>query len=226
MSSFSALELILLHMELECIGVNENGDLYQFQCANPDDLLRFYVAHHEHGYSRFFQQDLPDYIRDQLLALTPDVGLKDTGVVRVILAQDAPCHDFYTGKSYIFPDSIPPDLFSDAVRLDESHRALMEQFSPGIQITDKAVFAIVTDEKIVSTCESSRENEHAGEAWVQTLTAYRGRGYAQQVTAAWAHELQRQGKTPFYSHKLSNRASQQVAQRLGLIQYIADAGYV
>jgi hypothetical protein len=225
-NSFSALELILIHMELECIGVNENGDLYQFQCADPDDLPRFYVAHHEHGYSRYFQQDLPDYIRDQLLALTPDVALRDTGIVRAILAQDAPCHDFYTGKSYIFPDSIPPHLFADAVRLDESHRPLMEQSSAGMQITDKAVFAIITDGQIVSTCESSRENEHAGEAWVQTLPPYRGRGYARQVTAAWANYIQQQGKTAFYSHKLSNSASQHVAQRLGLIQYIADAGYV
>jgi predicted GNAT family acetyltransferase len=81
------------------------------------------------------------------------------------------------------------------------------------------------DGQIVSTCQSSRENDLAGEAWVRTLESYRRRGYARQVTAAWGSWLRQHGKTPYYSHRWDNLASQAVAQSLGLIQYIADAGY-
>jgi RimJ/RimL family protein N-acetyltransferase len=165
-------------------------------------------------------------IRGQLLALTPDIALKDTEAVRMILAEDRPCSDFHTGKSYIFPDHLPASLFPDVVLLTEAHQACIKSYSPDMNVLDKAVYAVITGEQIVSTCESSRENEYAGEAWVQTLPPFRGRGYAQQVTAAWAHHLQRQGKIPFYSHQLSNLASQRVAQRLGLTQFISDASYV
>jgi hypothetical protein len=222
----NALELIRIHLELECIGIDDNNNLYQISCANPDDLPRFYIAHHDRGYSRYFRYDLPQFICDQLIALAPPTALHDTEAVRIILAQDAPCQEMHVGKSYVFPASLSPGLYADAVHLNESHRALIDSFSPGMNVTDKAVFAILAEEQVVSTCESSRENERAGEAWVQTLSAFRGRGYAQQVTAAWASHLQQQGKIPFYSHKLTNLASQSVAHKLGLMQYSSDAAYV
>ena len=221
-----ALELIRIHLELECVGIDANGGLYRISCDHPDDLPRFYVAHHDQGYSRYFRYDLPQFISEQLMALAPATALHDTEAVRIILGQDAPCHEMHVGKSYVFPDSLSPTLYPDAICLNESHREFMERFSPGMNVADKAVYAIITKGQIVSTCESSRENARAGEAWVQTLPAFRGRGYAAQVTAAWAAHLQEQGKIPFYSHKLTNLASQAVARKLGLMQYIADAVYV
>ncbi|MBZ0286582.1 MAG: GNAT family N-acetyltransferase [Anaerolineae bacterium] len=222
----NAEELIRIHLELECVGIDEDGDLYRIPCAAPDDLPRFYIAHYKEGYSRHFRQDLPAQLREQLLALMPDIALEDSEAVRIILAEDAPCHDFHTGKGYVFPDHLPVRLYPDATLLTETHRAFIECYAPGMNVADKAVYAVITGGQIVSTCESSRENEHAGEAWVQTLPAFRGRGYARQVTAAWANHLQQQDKIPFYSHKLNNLASQRVAQGLKLIQYITDAGYI
>jgi predicted GNAT family acetyltransferase len=217
-------ELIRIHLELECVGIDADEQLYRIPCDNPDDLPRFYIARHDGGYSRYCGQGLAADIREQLLALPPEDALRDTETVLKILAQDAPCEDMHIGKSYVFP-AMSPELYRDAVRLNESHRALIEQFNPNMKPNDKAVYAIIADGQIASTCASSRENEYAGEAWVQTLPPFRGRGYARQVTAAWAHDLQRQGKTPFYSHKLSNLASQSVAQGLALIRCIDDAAY-
>src|SRR5262245_16128472 len=94
----NVLELIRIHLELECVGIDSEGYLYRISCADPDDLPRFYVVHHHEGYGRYFRDDLPEYIRDQLLALSPETALRDTEAIRVILAEDTPCHDFHTGK--------------------------------------------------------------------------------------------------------------------------------
>jgi predicted GNAT family acetyltransferase len=73
--------------------------------------------------------------------------------------------------------------------------------------------------------QSSRENESAAEAWVRTLPAYRRRGLARRVTAAWATHAWAQGKVPFYSHRMDNLASQRAARTLGLAPFIVDAAY-
>jgi RimJ/RimL family protein N-acetyltransferase len=113
----------------------------------------------------------------------------------------------HEGKSYIFPNTITPLDYPDV------------EFS-------EAAACIVRDGEIVSSCQSSRENASAAEAWVFTHPDYRGRGYARQVTMAWGHRLQKQSKIPFYSHHRTNLASEAVARSLRMIQYITDVGYV
>src|SRR6266566_8602189 len=78
---------------------------------------------------------------------------------------------------------------------------------------------------IISTCQSSQENTSAAEAWVRTLPDFRKRGYARQVTAAWAYQLQQQGIIPFYSHRWDNTPSQAVARSLQLTLYVTEVGY-
>lgn len=65
----------------------------------------------------------------------------------------------------------------------------------------------------------------AGEAWVRTLPQFRLRGYARQVTAAWASDLLERGKTAFYSHAIENTASGAVASSLGLNEFITGIAY-
>jgi len=74
--------------------------------------------------------------------------------------------------------------------------------------------------------ECKGENETAAEAWVQTLPEFRRRGYARQVTAAWAHDLLQIGKIPFYSHSMGNVASQGVARSLKLIPFVDSVSYM
>ena len=77
------------------------------------------------------------------------------------------------------------------------------------------VYALSVDDQVVSACVSVRENDHCAEAWVTTAPAYQQRGYAQLVVAAWARHIIEQGKVPFYSHRMDNKASAALAQRLG-----------
>lgn len=184
-----------------------------------------YVARHERGDSLFFQANLPHSIRRELQRLPISAFFEAPDRVKAVLAKDRLCEEIHIGKSYIFPGPLRSRLYPDVVRLAELDPELVRQYDPGLDLSRKEVFGIVRDGKIVSTCESSRENEAAGEAWARTLEGYRQRGYARQVTAAWGNWLLSQGRLPFYSHRWDNLASQAVAQSLGLIQYVADAGY-
>ena len=65
---------------------------------------------------------------------------------------------------------------------------------------------------------SARLSERVAEAGVNTLEAYRGRGYAPTVVAAWAHAIRATGRIPLYSTSWDNHASRTVARKLGLVQ--------
>ncbi|MEM9296426.1 MAG: GNAT family N-acetyltransferase [Planctomycetota bacterium] len=71
----------------------------------------------------------------------------------------------------------------------------------------------------VSVCFCARSSPSAAEAGVNTAPAYRGRGYAGRVVAAWARRVSAQGRTPRYSTRWDNLASRRVASKLGLTPY-------
>jgi RimJ/RimL family protein N-acetyltransferase len=170
-------------------------------------LFRFYITQHANGYSRYYCHDLATPIYKRLRDLPAETSFGDVEVVKSILALDHPCEEMHEGKSYIFPDTITPLDYSDVI------------------FSESAAY-IMQNGEVVSSCTSSRENATAAEAWVFTQPDYRGRGYARQVTMAWGHRLQKQGKIPFYSHHRTNLASEAVARSLGLMKYIEDIGYM
>ncbi|MGO9606910.1 MAG: GNAT family N-acetyltransferase [Candidatus Binataceae bacterium] len=75
----------------------------------------------------------------------------------------------------------------------------------------------------VSVCFcANRNSDPAIEAGVETAAAFRGRGFAPRVTAAWACAIRASGRIPLYTTDWSNTASRAVARKLGLIQYASD----
>jgi GNAT acetyltransferase len=220
-----SLQLIKLHLELECIGFDPRGDLIRIPGPDPDDVPRVYIAQHRQGYVACYRHDLPSEIRHALQALPVRRCFTDYALVQHILATMARCESLHVGKSYVFPMPINSSRYPAVTRLDETHTAVVAHFDPDIIIPLRAVYGVIVEGELAAVCMSSRENHHSGEAWVYTTLKYRRHGYARQVTLAWAASLLRQGKTPFYSHTLENQASASLARSLGLHQYVADVGY-
>lgn len=128
----------------------------------------------------------------------------------------------YGGPAYRFPDTLP--LPADTVRI-EDERELARHFHgwvPGEIAGGRApVLAIVQDGAPVSVCFCARRGDVACEAGLETAAAFRGRGYAARVTAAWALAVRAEGRTPLYSTGWANAASLSVARKLGLAFYAA-----
>src|SRR5262249_32209759 len=129
----------------------------------------------------------------------------------------------YRGPAYVFPEKLVwPD---NVVAISQANAHLLpadyadvsgaiEKYSPCV--------AIVEDGKAVSISHSSRLTRRVAEAGLETLAPYRGRGYAIQVTTAWAIAVRESGRLPLYSTQWENTASQGVARRLGLRLYAED----
>ena len=116
-------------------------------------------------------------------------------------------------KTYIFPPRFADSAITD-VACCSKHDIKIQAF--GFDSFAEQFYAIERDGKIVSACASTRENELCGEAWVFTETEHRNLGFAQKVVSAWAHGLISKSKVPFYSHKIDNLASANLAKRLEL----------
>jgi predicted GNAT family acetyltransferase len=105
----------------------------------------------------------------------------------------------------------------------EDEQLLNRNFSgwvPGeIEAGRAPVMAIIENGAPVSICFCARRSDTAAEAGVATAEAYRGRGYASRVTAAWALAVRKSGRVPLYSTTWSNKASLAVARKLKLSMY-------
>ena len=204
----------------------------------------------------FIRPDLPDAIRQQLATLPPSALFGDYAHVARVLTHGAIADnaantlgaDLWIGRTLLFPDdlTLARRSLGDIVRLapmrdggDDYYGApapSAERLRPAIAPADEAPppcdvfpgeqFAALADGLVVATCESARESALAAEAWVRTLPAARGRGYATRVTVAWALDVRRRGKIPFYSHHRENSGSAGVARALRLIPFFEDVGYL
>ncbi|MFX0114381.1 MAG: GNAT family N-acetyltransferase [Candidatus Hodarchaeota archaeon] len=204
----NAWDLIKIQLELECKGVNAQGDIIPVPCPNPDDIARLMVLKYDDDYAVFFRYDFPSVFRSSLAALLPKTLFTEHERVQAILSHHKPCLKVWIGKSFIFPDQLRERSFPDVVKLAEENS-----------------FAMIVDGEIASSCSSSRENDSAAEAWVFTEPNHRKRGFGKQVTAAWAQFFLEQGKIPFYSYHVGNSASEGIARSLGLIEFVHFVAY-
>jgi hypothetical protein len=250
----AASSLLDIYLALSHIGGPDAGPLAPLAGEATEETPRVHVARLADGQWRvFIRPDLPGAIRQQLAALPPAALFSEYARVANILAHggtgansaNTPGADLWIGRTLLFPDDLTDALARNIVRLapacdgDDSYGAptpAAERLRPAIAPTDEAPparevfpgeqFAALADGLVVATCESARESALAAEAWVRTLPAARGRGYATRVTAAWALDVRRRGKTPFYSHHRENNGSAGVARALRLIPFLDDVGYL
>jgi hypothetical protein len=159
----------------------------------------FLLARGVHACAWAVNVDVPASIANELDALARD---EPVGVDW----HTAPIHAeryraLLDGEQVSFGPSfyVPADLQTDGgdTCIIEDERSLATHFRgwiPGEIAEGRApVVAIVIDGAPVSVCFCARRSDSAAEAGVETAPAYRGRGLAPRVTAAWAHAVRETG---------------------------------
>jgi RimJ/RimL family protein N-acetyltransferase len=115
----------------------------------------------------------------------------------------------------------------EAVDIATLERTVLSEF-PGL-VTDLEIgrpgFALIRDGKAVSVAFTTRSGERGAESGVDISPAYRGRGYATAVVAAWAEAVRRSGRLAFYSAVAENAASLAVGRRLAGPPYASLTHY-
>ena len=196
---------------------------------------RFFLGRMMTGHVVRFGEAVPDAVARRLTEIIERQPVADAlpvppaalAAVREELARHAPITWEGGGPAYRFPESISRP--GEAVQVTDANVEVVCDTFPWLYRTLadwRPCFAVVRDGAAVSVCFSSRIGACAAEAGVETLPAFRGRGYAFGVTAAWGEAVRAAGLIPLYSTAWNNLASQGVARRLGLVRFGADATWV
>lgn len=205
-----------LHMQLRLEGKRVVGadSLRQVEVVPHEEMLLMVIAsfsNHEQAvyYDEALSSDLHGKLGRQVRSLNfPAID----PIVDTLKSQGL---DLKVGhfKTYIFPDHYKDLGYDEVVRY---FRTDPKVHAFGFDGFAEQVHAVERDGRIVSACVSARENEFCGEAWVYTDKNYRHQGLAQRVVGAWSKSLLSIGKIPFYSHRIDNLASAQLAKCLEL----------
>ena len=207
------------------------GRLLHTNDLTPSPAPRFFLGRTPRGNEWRFRHDLRDDIVTALDTLCASEPVGDepndprSGARRyeAILARDTPVTRVWAGPAYRFPRDLPDA--ADTVFITSANRELLEPYcSAWLEdvATGNPFVALVNDGHAVSVCTSVRTSIAAHEAGVETHPAFRGRGHAARVVAAWARAVRTLGSIPLYSTSWENAASQAVARKLELERFGAD----
>ncbi len=227
------LELMALHVQASfthdarsrLLSVNEPG------AGDGEVAPRLFLGRTRAGNLWRFRADLPEILIEELEALCVDepVGKEFHSNPRHLeacvrlLETHAPVQKFWVGPAYQFAEYFEPSRHALAIT-ETNAEMLRGGFEELVEeLPDWQPFlAIAEESRAVSVCRSVRITPDAHEAGVETLPAFRGKGYAKDVVAGWAHSVQSMGAMPLYSTSWENTASQAVAKKLHLVLYGAD----
>ena len=193
---------------------------------------RFYLARTASGCEWRFRNDQDDKLVTAIDAVcraepwreaAMDAPI-DASKLEAPLNASAPIQRRWAGPIFRFPQELT--LASDTHIITAANAQLLERhFTDWLDDVPQCqpFLAVVQAGHAVSLCASVRRSEAAHQAGVETTDAFRGRGYAAHVTAAWAHAVRGSGCCcPLYSTSWENAASRALAARLKLILFGAD----
>jgi RimJ/RimL family protein N-acetyltransferase len=227
----------LLELQVEAMFTHDAaGHMVAINEPGGGPAPRFFLGRSRMGNVWRVRHDLPEATARRLEALAASEHVRDDlraeprhiAAYLEALGADQDVRAVVTGPAYRFPDALPPRPTGitwithanlDLLRLldwdvDALAAGELEAWSP--------MAAIVEDGAAVSLGFSARLTDRVAEAGVNTVDAYRGRGYAPTVVTSWASAIRAGDRIPLYSTSWSNLASQAVAHKLGLIQYATD----
>lgn len=210
--------------ESRLLSVNEPG-------GSTIPASRLFLGRTQSGSVWRFRADLPQSLIKKLDALCADepaiLAFNEPPrhfekYVR-LLEQHAPVQEISAGPAYHFAEYTEPSRELIAIT-KQNVEILRDGFEDWIAEapTWQPFVALIEENRAVSICCSVRITPEAHEAGVETLPDFRGKGYAKDVVARWAHLVRDAGALPLYSTSWENTASQAVARKLRLRLYGAD----
>ena len=196
--------------------------------SNRRPSPRFFLGRTVAGNIWRFRSDLPTSLVKQLEVLcvnepvTSNLSRKPKhfeAYVRLLEAQE-PIQQVWIGPTYHIPRGVEPSLQLVPIT-DANAEVLGAGFSEIRPELGKAqpFFGIIRGDHTVSICRSVRITSRGHEAGVETLSDYRGKGYAAAVIIGWTAAVNEMGCVPLYSTSWENMASQNVARKVGAIRY-------
>ena len=222
----------LMHMHVEALFTHDiHQRLYTVNEPDGAPAPRFYLGRTPEGNLCRFRADVPDSLVQRVETLCADEPFtndlrtppRHCEAYQELLHAYAPIERLWMGPAYQFPDELPPA--PQVVRITQENEDLLRlgfaDLMPELAARQPCV-AVVQTGRAVSICCSVRITSQAHEAGLETLPAYRGKGYAAQVVAGWAAGVREVGAVPMYSTDWENSASQGVARKVGLVLYGVD----
>jgi GNAT superfamily N-acetyltransferase len=223
-------ELMRLHVEA-LFTHDAKGRLLRGNEPSRAEAPRFFLGRTADGPLIRFRHDVDEDMRRELEAAAnadamnaaPLDSPANASSYEEILARSAPVRNTSLGPAFSFP--VESSASTDAVLVTDDNVEVLDAFLkdwiPDTRI-GQPLFALVVDERAVAVCCTVRRTSEAHEAGVETVPAFRGRGYAAQVVTAWALAVRETGRVPLYSTSWQNQASRAVSRTLGLIQFGND----
>jgi hypothetical protein len=195
----------------------------------------FYMGRTLEGNFWRFRYDLPAAVIEKLDRLCRSEPIatdlssqpQNYAAIHAVINESAPQqkHPEYQGPAYWIPGG--NELAANVVLISEGNVSLLpNEFAWMLPLSQskeiEPIAAAVEQNQAVAICFCSRRPAQATEAGVETLAAFRGKGYATATVAAWAAEVSKRGCIPMYSTSWDNLASQAVARKLQMVMYGAD----
>jgi RimJ/RimL family protein N-acetyltransferase len=206
------LEHLHLQLRLEGKEVLAGTLLRQVEVVPGEDMPLMLIAHlADQRLVAYFDETLRPDLRIRLQERIPNIAFPNIEPLLTLLQQENIPVEIGHYRTSVIPESyvsFEDETVRRYLRSDPKDQAT------GFDGPAKEMFGIEKDGQIISSCLSTRENAHCGEAWVYTDENHRHQGLAQKVVSAWAASLLNVGKVPFYSHKIQNSASAKLAKRL------------
>lgn len=190
---------------------------------------RFFLGRTRQGNVWRFRHDLSAPLATALDALCRAEPLAEDltsppqqyAAIKALLQTDAPIQAEYRGPCWWIPEGTQPA--ANVVLIDQTNLHLLASSFPWVQREEAyatgPVAATLEQGQGVAICFCSRYPGQATEAGVETLPAFRGKGYATAAVAAWAAAVHQRGVLPLYSTSWENLASQAIARKLGMVFY-------
>jgi RimJ/RimL family protein N-acetyltransferase len=210
---------------------DKQGRLVTTNEPAPVRAPRLFLGLTSKGFVWNYRDDVPKKIvRDLTRILDEAASLTDPqelppilDALRDALAVQAPVTEIWHGPAWRFPETIAAPksvaaIGSDEVEMLRKHFPFMAEHLR----EEEPCFAVIEDGEAVSICRGVRIRPLVAEAGVETVEAFRGRGYAVRVVSAWARAVREVGRVPLYSTSWDNAASRSVARKLGLVHYGVD----